>query len=459
MQTHSRNGYGTTAAEAVEERLPPNDPEAEAAVLGSILIDPDALLEVEGFLRAADFYRAANRWVYETILALRATGTPLDVVTLIGELKRRERLEEIGGESAIIEYLNAVPTSINVEAYGRAVRDAAMRRGLLTAAGRIAKSAYDESRPVASVVGESEQALFAATADMTADDVTPARDAFERLLDVTLARRESGAPIVGIPTGLTDLDRLLGGYKKSDLIFIAGRPGMGKSSFVTSNLAHIVGKLGKRAVLFTMEMSVEQQTRRLACMEAGLTYDVVERGELTDEEMARFAAVVGRWSTLPLWIVDTPAQTPAMVAAKARRLHAEHGLDVVFVDYIGLMRTDEKAWNENDRMGQLSGSLKRLAMELHVPVVCLAQLSRGVEQRQDKRPQLADLRDSGNLEQDASVVVFLYRDDYYHENSDRPNVAEAIVAKHRNGRTGTADMFWHGKLMAFRNLHNKSVSL
>jgi len=167
-----------------------------------------------------------------------------------------------------------VPTSINVEAYGRAVRDAAMRRGLLTAAGRIAKAAYDESRPVASVVGESEQALFAATADMTADDVIPARAAFERLLDVTMARRESGAPIVGIPTGLTDLDYLLGGYKKSDLIFVAGRPGMGKSSFVTSNLAHIVGKLGKRAALFTMEMSVEQQTRRLACMEAGLTYDV-----------------------------------------------------------------------------------------------------------------------------------------------------------------------------------------
>lgn len=458
MQTYS-NGSGRATGEVIEERLPPHDLEAEEAVLGSILIDPDALLEVEGFLRAADFYRTTNRWVYETVLGLRARGTPIDVVTLIGELKRREQLEEMGGEGAVFDLLNAVPTSINVEAYGRVVRAAAVRRGLLAAAGQIAKAAYDETRTIDAAVGDAERALFAATADMTADDVVPAREAFDRLLDVTMARRESGAPVIGVPTGLTDLDHLIGGYKKSDLIFVAGRPGMGKSSFATSNIAHICGKLGKRVALFTMEMSVEQQTRRLACLESGLDYDAVERGDLSDGEMSRFAAAVGRWSTLPLWIVDTPAQTPAGLAAKSRRLYAEHGLDVIFVDYLGLMTTDEKAWNENDRMGQLSRGLKRLAMELRVPVVCLAQLSRGVESRQEKRPQLADLRDSGNLEQDASVVIFLYRDDYYHENSDRPNVAEAIVAKHRNGRTGTAEMFWHGKLMAFRNLYNKEITL
>lgn len=445
--------------DTIEERLPPHDIEAEEAVLGSILIDPDALLEVDSFLRPADFYRVANGWVYEAILGLRDARRPLDVVTLIGELKRRERLEEIGGEGAVFGLLNAVPTSINVEAYGRAVRDAAMRRGLLAAAGRIAKVAYDETRPVDAVVGDAERALFAATADMTADDVVPARTAFEHLLDVTLERRAGGGPVVGVPSGLLDLDRITGGYKKTDLIFIAGRPGMGKSAFAGSNIVHICGKLGKRVALFTMEMSVEQQSRRIACLEIGVDYDSLERGELSDDEAERFVAAMGRWSSLPLWIVDTPAVTPAQLAAKARRLYAEHGLDIIFVDYLGLMGSDNRYINENDRIGQLSRALKALAKELNIPVVCLAQLSRQVEARQDKRPQLSDLRDSGNLEQDGSVVIFLYRDDYYHENSDRPNIVEAIVAKHRNGRTGTADLFWHGRIMAVRNLHTREVSL
>lgn len=445
--------------DTIENRLPPHDAEAEEAVLGSLLIDPSALYEIEHFLRAADFYRTTNRWVYEAILGLRSAASSIDVLTVSSELRRREQLEDVGGEGAVITLLNAVPTSINVEAYARLVHDAAVRREMLAAAGRIAKAAYDETRSVDAVVAEAEQSLFAATAGMTADGVVSARDIFDALLDVTGERRDAGGPVIGLPSGLMDLDRVLGGYKKSDLIFVAGRPGMGKTSFVTTNLTHICGKLGKRAAMFTLEMSSEQLARRLACQETGVDYQALERGQLSDDEWLRFMSAAGRLATWSLWIDDTPALAPTQLSSKARRLYAEHGLDIIFIDYIGLMDSDGQAWSENDRIGRISRSLKRLAKELDIPVVCLAQLSRTVESRQEKRPQLADLRDSGSLEQDSDVVLFLYRDDYYNKASERPGVAEAIVAKHRNGSTGSVDLYWNARLAAFRNLAVHEVNL
>lgn len=446
--------------EFIEERLPPHNVEAEAAVLGSVLIDPDALFEVESFLRPDAFYQTANRWAYEAILALRAAGRPLDVLTLADELRRDGRLEEMGGEAALIDLLNAVPTSVNVEAYGRVVHEAALRRRLMAAAGQIAKMAWDEATPIDGVVGAAERALFAATADMTAGGVKSARDVFGDLLDVTLERRLAGGLPVGLPTGLIDLDRILGGFKKADLIIIAGRPSMGKSALMTSIAAHQAGKLGKRVMLFTLEMSAEQQGLRVMGIEAGLTYDAMGRGALNDEEWARFGQGAGRWAEASLWVDDTPGITLSQLAAKARRIYAEHGLDAIYVDYIGLMGDDEKAWSENDRVGRLSRGLKRLAKELNVPVIALAQLNRGVESRADKRPVLSDLRDSGSLEQDPDVVIFLYRDEYYKpDTTEFPAQAEAIVAKHRNGPTGVASLFFHAKLAAYRNLHAQEVRL
>lgn len=456
--TYKTNGRAPD--EAIEMRLPPHNPEAEAAVLGSLLIDPDALYEVEPFLKPAHFYRTANRWVYEAILKLRADGRPLDIVTLIDELSRREQLEEIGGETAVIDLLNAVPTSINVETYGRMVYETGVRRGFMDAAGRVAKLAWDETLPIAAVIGGAEQAIFRASADVTGDGVTSAETAFGDLLDVTLERRAAGAPPVGIPSGLVDVDRITGGFKKTDLYMIAGRPGMGKSSFMTSIVAHICGKLGKRAAVFTLEMAVEQQVRRLIVHDTGLDYGAIERGQLTDDEWRLFAEAAGRWASAPLWIDATAGITPSQLLAKSRRLYAEHGLDIIFVDYLGLMGDDERAWNENNRITNLCAGLKRLAKELDIPVVALAQLSRAVEQRQDKRPQLSDLRDSGSLEQDASAVIFLYRDEYYNpDTTDAPAQAEANVAKHRNGPTGLATLFFQAPRMAFRNLSTREVKL
>ena len=583
------------------ERLPPHSIEAEEAVLGSLLIDPDAIYEVQTFLRAGDFYRAGNRWVYEAICALQDRKVPLDIVTVLDELRRGERLAEIGGESAVIELLNAVPTSINVEAYGRAVHDAAVRRRLLAAAGGVARLAWDETRPVEQIIGEAERTLFAVSGQMTSDSVVDARAAFDALYDITSDRRDAGGVPVGVPSGLIDLDRILRGFKRGDLYIIAGRPAMGKSSFVTSLVEHMAGKVAQRVALFTLEMSVEQQSRRLASMAAGIAYQDLEEGRMDDDDWTRFATAAGRWAEAKLWIDDTAGITPGQMAAKARRLHAEHGLDILFVDYLQLMGVDEKAWSDNHRVSLISAGLKKLAKDLSIPVVALCQLNRGVESRGDKRPTLADLRDSGcltgdtlvcmadtdrrvalrelvghsgfsvwaldernyrlvrakvsrafstgikpvyrlttalgrtiratanhpfltvdgwrrldqlergnhiamprraalatsdvywdrivsielvgeeevfdltvpgphnfvaneivvhnSLEQDATAVVFLYRDEYYNKNSDKPSVTEVIVAKHRNGPTGVADVFFNAKMMRFGNLYNKEVNL
>lgn len=443
----------------IAEHLPPHSVEAEEAVLGSLLIDPDAFYEVEPFLRAGDFYQATNRWIYEAICALYDRKTPLDVVTLIDEMRRRERLEEIGGESAVIALLNAVPTSINAEAYGRAVHDAAVRRRLLDAAGRVAKLAWDETRPIEMIIGEAEQALFAVSGELTAASVTDARAAFDALYDVTHERRAAGGMPVGVPSGLVDLDRILRGFKRGDLYIIAGRPAMGKSSFATSLVANIAGKLAQRVALFTLEMSVEQQARRLASMEAGLSYQDLEEGRMDDDDWKRFATTAGRWAEAKLWIDDTAALTPGQMAAKARRIYAEHGLDIIFVDYLQLMGVDEKAWSDNHRVALISAGLKKLAKDLSIPVVALCQLNRAVESRGDKRPTLADLRDSGSLEQDASAVIFLYRDQYYNPNTDKPNITEVIVAKHRNGPTGSADAFFNARTMRFGNLARQELDL
>ena len=458
----SRNGSGAQppGMDTIEERLPPHSIEAEEAVLGSLLIDPDAVFEVQSFLQAADFYRAANRWTYEAILALHARQTPVDVVTLIEELRRVERLEEAGGESYVINLLNAVPTSINVEAYGRMVREAAVRRRLVAAAGLTAKLAWDEGMPIDQVVGEAERALFAVSGEMTADAVTDARTAFDALFDVTAERRAAGGMPVGVPSGLIDLDRILRGFKRGDLYIIAGRPSMGKSSFATSLIHHMAGKMGQRVLMFTLEMSVEQQSRRLASMEAGISYQDLEEGRMDDEGWQRFAAAAGRWSELTLWIDDTAGITPSQMAARARRVYAEHGLDILFVDYLQLMGVDDKAWSDNHRVSLISAGLKKLAKDLNIPVVALCQLNRAVENRSDKRPSLADLRDSGSLEQDASAVMFLYRDDYYNpDTSDKPNITEVIVAKHRNGPRGSADVFFNARTMRFANLGTRELKL
>lgn len=446
--------------DTIEERLPPHSVEAEEAVLGSLIIDPDAIFEVSGFLKPEAFYRAQNRWIYESILALNERRVPLDVVTLIEELRRREQLDEIGGEPTVINLLNAVPTSINVEAYGRMVDAAGIRRKLLLAAGSIARLAYDEAEDINVVLDRSEQALFSISEQRTDRALKPVKEIAGEYLERIELLRERGDEFIGIPTGFIELDRMLSGLNKSDLIIIAARPGMGKTALQNAVALHAARRYDKRVAIFNLEMSGEQLVQRMIAAETRIDSQRLRRGDLADHEWAIFLEALGRLSESKIFIDDTPSITPMQLRTKCRRLYAEHGLDLVMIDYLQLMQAEHPTSNRVQEVSEISRELKGLARELNVPVVAAAQLSRAVESRQNKRPVLSDLRDSGSIEQDADVVMFIYRDDYYNpDTSERPNIAEVNVAKHRNGPTGAIDLFWHGQLATFRNLHRQEVEL
>ncbi len=446
--------------DTIEERLPPHNLDAEEAVLGSLLINPDAMFDVSTFLRAEAFYRVANRWVYEAMLALTGKHVPLDIVTLVDELRRREQLDEIGGETYVYDLLNVVPTSINAEAYGRLVEGTALRRKLIATAGTIAKLAYNEAEDIDVVIDRSESALFSISEKRTTRDLVPVSQIATDYLERIEQLRDRGDEFIGIPTGFVDLDRMLGGLNKSDLVIIAARPGMGKTALQNGMALTAARRFQKRVAMFNMEMSGEQLVQRMVAAETRIDSQRLRRGELHENEWDIFMQAIGRLSETKIFIDDTPAITPMQLRTKCRRLHSEHGLDMIMIDYLQLMQAENPTGSRVQEVSEISRHLKGLARELDVPVVAAAQLSRAVEQRQNKRPLLSDLRDSGSIEQDADVVMFIYRDEYYNpETSERPNIAELSVAKHRNGPTGTIDLFWHGKLASFRNLHRQEIEL
>jgi replicative DNA helicase len=442
------------------ERLPPHSAEAEEAVLGSLLIDPDAIFDVASFLRPDAFYRVQNRWIYEAILSLSDRREPLDFITLTEELRRREQLEEVGGEGYVIGLINAVPTSINARSYGRLVEATSMRRKLIKAAGKIAEFAFDEAEDINVVIDRSEQALFSISEERTTRDLVPIKQIARSYLERIEQLHERGDEFIGVPTGFTDLDRLLGGLNKSDLIILAARPGMGKTSLQTTMAQTAAHRYGKRIAIFNLEMSGEQLVQRMIAAETRIDSQRLRRGDLHDHEWPIFMEAIGRLSETRIFIDDTPSITPNQLRTKCRRLYAEHGLDMIMIDYLQLMQAERSSNNRVMEISEISRSLKGLARELDVPVVAAAQLSRAVEQRQDKRPLLSDLRDSGSIEQDADIVMFIYRDEYYNpDTTERPNIAELNIAKHRNGPTGTIDLYWHGKLATFRNLQRQEITL
>lgn len=446
--------------DTIEERLPPHNLDAEEAVLGSLLINPDAMFDVSNFLRPDAFYRVANRWIYEAMLELTGKQMPLDIVTLVDELRRREQLEEIGGETYVYDLLNVVPTSINAEAYGRLVEGTALRRKLIATASTIAKLAYNEAEDIDVVIDRSESALFSISEKRTTRDLVPVNQIATAYLERIEQLRDRGDEFIGIPTGFVDLDRMLGGLNKSDLVIIAARPGMGKTALQNGMALTAARRFQKRVAMFNMEMSGEQLVQRMVAAETRIDSQRLRRGELHENEWDIFMQAIGRLSETKIFIDDTPAITPMQLRTKCRRLHSEHGLDMIMIDYLQLMQAENPTGSRVQEVSEISRHLKSLARELDVPVVAAAQLSRAVEQRQNKRPLLSDLRDSGSIEQDADVVMFIYRDEYYNpETSERPNIAELSVAKHRNGPTGTIDLFWHGKLASFRNLHRQEIEL
>ena len=428
-----------TSAESSDlQKLTPQAVEAEQSVLGSILIDADAILKIGDFLRPADFYRKQHADIFEAMLALHGQREPIDLVTLADELERRGRLEPIGGPAYLTTLMNAVPTAVHVEHYGRIVERKAVLRNLIGAAGKIAAVGYEEANDAEIAIDRAEAILFEISEHRSSGGfeslATLLGEAYDRLEYL----HEHRGQILGIPTGLAQLDTLLGGFQPSDLIILAARPSVGKTSLALNIAQHAAVHEGKKVGVFSLEMSKEQLALRLLSAASGINPRPLQTGFVDETDWSKIAQVMNEMHTAPMWIDDSPGLSVMELRTKARRLESEqHGLDLIIVDYLQLMQpsTPTRDGNRVQEVSEISRGMKQLARELGVPVIGLSQLSRGVEQRGSAEPRLSDLRESGSLEQDADVVLFLYRAEDQNPEAE-VELVKAKIAKHRNGPIG-----------------------
>ncbi len=437
------------------DRLPPQNVEAEQSVLGSLLIDRDAVIRVASFLKPDDFYREAHGQIYQAILSLYDRHEPADFITLCDELERRQQLEPVGGASYLAGLINLVPTSAHVEHYGHIVERAALRRRLIQAAARIAEVAYDESMPVDDVIDMSEQHIFAVAQRRLTGDLVPLSKLLYDYYDQIEDLQQHPGETMGVSTGFVDLDKLLGGFQPSDLVIVAGRPGMGKTSLIMTMAQNAAEKRKGAVAIFNLEMSGEQLVQRMVSSETGIDTQRLRLGQIRDDELDGIARAIGRLSEMPIYIDDSAGLSPFELRTRARRLAAEFPLALIVVDYLQLMQAGIRVENRVQEISYISRTLKNLARELKTPILAASQLSRAVESRQDRRPQLSDLRESGALEQDADVVIFIYRDEAYHQDTAMKNIAEISIAKHRNGPTGKVDLGFIQEQTRFVNLYRE----
>ncbi len=435
----------------------PHSREAEEAVIGAVLINPEAYYDVAQFLSADDFYIHRNQWIWEAYVSLHERRIPIDMLTIAEELGRKNQLAEIGGPAYLTSLVNQVPSSLNAESYGHIVEGHSVRRKMINAANQIASMAYNEKTMVDDVMNEAEKAIFNVSEKRLKHDLQPISAILSNYYDRIDELAKRPEDIHGVPTGFIDLDRMLTGLQPSDFLIIAGRPGQGKTGFLLSVAKNAALTHKKHVAIFSLEMSNEQVVQRLIAQETGIDSQRLRNGKLNENEWPLFTHSIEVFSDTHIYLDDTPAITPLQLRTKCRRLHMEFGIDLVIIDYLQLMGGDTRNDNRVQEVSHISRSLKVLARELNVPVLAAAQLSRAVEQRTDKRPVLSDLRESGSLEQDADIVMFIYRPDQYEKDSDKQNVAEIIISKHRNGPVGSVEMIFRGALAKFENAATKHV--
>lgn len=438
---------------------PPHNIEAEQSVLGSLLIDPEALDGVLEMLQAEDFYRDAHQVLYAAMRHLHQQRLPVDVITLSDLLEQQEQLDTVGGPGYLVSLLNVVPTSGNVLAYARIVERTTLLRRLIAAGSKIVAlaSAQDED-DASATLEQAEQVLFQISQRFRGGSAqsTHVRDILAEYLEQLKRSQGLQGTLPGIPTGFSELDRLLGGLHPSDLIILAGRPGMGKSALALSLAHHAACHAGRKVGLFSLEMSREQVVQRLLAMETGVAQTRLRNGWVEDDDWEQLVDAMGRMGESTLWIDDRAALSPTQMCSRARQWASTEGVELLIVDYLQLMSSStplegRPSRNREQEVASISRALKAMARELHLPVVALAQLSRAVESRENKRPQLSDLRESGAIEADSDVVLLLYRDDAYHQDSERPNTAEVIVAKQRNGPVGLVSLAFDKAQTHFRD--------
>lgn len=444
-KSHSKDG-----------RIPPQDIEAEKSLLGAILISDTVLPEVLTILRPQDFYDEHHQVIFESMMNLYDQHRPIDLLTLTAELKSIKKLKEIGGAPYLSELTNYVPTASHAKAYADIIEKASVRRKLISAGNTISGKAYEDDASVVDLIGNAEKELFSVSNKIVKSDYTPMEellaDAFDRIEDL---RKNKGA-LRGLKTGFRDLDNKTAGLQKGDLVIIGARPAMGKTTFA-QNIAYNVASINKKGVLFfSMEMAANEIIDRMISDVSGVDNWKMRTGNLSDEEFSRVGDALGEMDEIPIYIDDTSSMTIMELRNKARRAKHDHDIGVVIVDYLQLIQGSERyAGNRVQEVTEISRGLKILARELEIPVIALAQLSRGVTGRDDPRPVLSDLRESGSIEQDADLVMFLHRPDYYKQNNDDfipTNITELIVAKHRHGAVGKIELYFHPELLRFMSL-------
>ena len=434
-------------------KIPPQNLEAEQSVLGGILIEPDALSRVLEIMRGTDFYREAHQKIFTAMVELYQKGTPVDLITLTDHLLNRGRMEELGGTAYLVSLADAIPSAANIEVYARIVRDKATLRRLISFSSEIASKSYRFSGDVEEILDQAEKSIFEITEDKITPQVYPLseviKDSF-RTIEELYDRKER---VSGLPTGFTKLDQFTSGLQPSDLIIVAGRPSMGKTAFALDMARNAATLAEVPVVIFSLEMSRQQLAIRMLCSEARVDAHRLRSGYIGERDWPRLTHAAGVLSEAPIYIDDSPALSVLQMRAKARRLKADRGLGLVVVDYLQLMSGRSGADRREQEISEISRSLKALAKEIHVPVIALSQLNRKVEDRTDKRPVMADLRESGAIEQDADVILFIYRDEMYDENSKQKGIAEINIGKQRNGPSGVrVNLAFLSQYTRFENL-------
>lgn len=441
-----------SAKEALRDKVPPQNPQAEASLIGSLLIDKDAIIKIADIVHIDDFYVEKNGLIFEAIIKLFEKREPIDVVTLSEELEKQGSIKDIGGASYLTELVNGVPSAAHVVQYAQIVAQKATLRRLIEAASVINNMAFDEEEQLDSLLDNAEKTLFDVSQKHLRQNFVSIKEVLAESFDRLDSLHKDKDSLRGIPTGFSEIDNILAGLQKSDLIILAARPSMGKTSLALNIAQNIATKQGVPVGVFSLEMSKEQLIDRLLASEAGIDSWKLRTGNLEDKDFEKINKAMGVLAEAPIYIDDSAMANVMEMRTKARRLQSEHDLGLIVIDYLQLMSGRAGSDNRVQEISEISRGLKGLARELNVPVIALSQLSRSVEQRTPKIPQLSDLRESGSIEQDADVVMFIYREDYYEKETEKKNIAEVLIKKHRNGPTGDVELFFQPEQTLFRSI-------
>ena len=430
-------------------RIPPHSVESEQSILGSIILDKEAIITVAETIQPMDFYKEAHKIIYECMLKLNSNNEPIDLITLVEELRKEGHLDSIGGISYLTSLSTIVPTTSNVKYYANIVKEKSVMRQLIKASNEIINLGYDASTNVQDILDKAEKNIFDISQEKSSDDIQPIslvlQDTFETLEKLCTDKSD----VTGITTGFADLNKKINGLQRTDLILLAARPAMGKTAFSLNLVQNAALKGDASVAVFSLEMSKEQLVQRMLSAQSNVELSKIKTGNLGASDWPRIIDALSVLSEANIFIDDTPGIKISEIRSKCRRLKIEKGLDLILIDYLQLMEGEGKNENRQQEIAKISRSLKILAKELDCPVVALSQLSRSPELRKDHRPILSDLRESGSIEQDADIVMFLYRDEYYHDDSEKKNIGEVIIAKNRHGETGNVELVWFGQVQKF----------